>query len=379
MAVFGPEIVFDSDLLQAVYEPHGSKLLLITFAPFRFKLAPLDFWGKKFASNAKISILGFVAKTENWYPQSAMKAAIHASLPRIARYREVVTYGSSMGAYAALKYGAALNAGTAVAFAPQYSIDPDDGIQGSEFTMFFRRELHLGMRISPGDAPFNSFIFYDSALRFDDLSAKAIQQSNSGVKLIGLPSTGHECIRMFASTALTSNLLHLCVKRDEVEVRRLVRQVRSTSTVRMAGLARRLVSRDLDGAMELVHRGAGAFADRELGNFLNDASVAYLRRGDVNHARNIAMRAHALIPSRATYMRTLAAIELVAQRPGESLRWAEKALKQLPNDVGAMIAAARASIALQDRAAALRWTVAARGLAPNEGRLPAIMAQIESL
>jgi len=42
-----------------------------------------------------------------------------------ADWGTIVTYGSSMGGYAALRYAAALNATRAIAISPQYSIDPE--------------------------------------------------------------------------------------------------------------------------------------------------------------------------------------------------------------------------------------------------------------
>ncbi len=60
----------------------------------------------------------------HWYHYATTAAALAAARDAVAGASRIVTYGSSMGGYAAIRFAGALGSATALALSPQYSIDP---------------------------------------------------------------------------------------------------------------------------------------------------------------------------------------------------------------------------------------------------------------
>lgn len=81
-------------------------------------------FGEAFLKAAGISAVHVMGRSEDWYqyPDTAEAlAAVRAALAGAAR---VITYGSSMGGYAALRFADAVGATGVLALSPQYSVDP---------------------------------------------------------------------------------------------------------------------------------------------------------------------------------------------------------------------------------------------------------------
>ena len=99
---------------------------MVTFSERREKSQGLVVpgFGQDFANKHRID--GFYVKCvgDHWYQYPEMGSAIATIRDRVHRTKEIVTYGSSMGAYAALKFSNALNAKRAVCLSPIFSPDP---------------------------------------------------------------------------------------------------------------------------------------------------------------------------------------------------------------------------------------------------------------
>lgn len=63
-------------------------------------------------------------RANNWYQYQEMPEVIGLLKERLSAYDDTVTYGSSMGAYAAIQYGGQIGANRAIAISPQFSVDP---------------------------------------------------------------------------------------------------------------------------------------------------------------------------------------------------------------------------------------------------------------
>ncbi|UPK31826.1 hypothetical protein IVB18_26210 [Bradyrhizobium sp. 186] len=103
----------------------NSNIVLISFT--ERTIAPRNLsdqgFGQDFAR--KQAIDGFYVKCagNHWYQYPEMLDALSA-IRRAASGKDIVTYGSSMGAYAAMKFASALGAKRAVAISPIFSPDP---------------------------------------------------------------------------------------------------------------------------------------------------------------------------------------------------------------------------------------------------------------
>ena len=98
--------------------------LVISFAPWsgRPSLDALG-WAEKLCESQRWPALHVVSAQDDWYQSDGAQEVVDRAAAIARRYARVVTYGSSMGGYAALNFASELGAQIAFAIAPQFSID----------------------------------------------------------------------------------------------------------------------------------------------------------------------------------------------------------------------------------------------------------------
>ena len=98
---------------------------VVTFAEYTPTPLPLDRsgFGEKFLKKAGHNAFHVICRGNDWYQYPEMPAAIAELKRRCAGYADVVTYGTSMGAYAAIRFAPHLQASRVIAISPQVSID----------------------------------------------------------------------------------------------------------------------------------------------------------------------------------------------------------------------------------------------------------------
>lgn len=101
-----------------------AECLVISFAPWSGR-PTLDApgWAEKLCESQQWPALHIRSADDDWYQSDGAQAAVDRAAGIARRYPRVVTYGSSMGGYAALNFANDLGAGIAFAVAPQFSID----------------------------------------------------------------------------------------------------------------------------------------------------------------------------------------------------------------------------------------------------------------
>jgi tetratricopeptide (TPR) repeat protein len=162
-------LCFEDEHLQVIQRDGSSAFILATFSNFGFAANGKAFWGESLCAKEDFRAIGFVAKANNWFPESSMRRA-QAALP--VADRPVVTYGHSQGGYAALKYAALLGAAGVLAFAPQFSINPSVVPRDRRFHQNFVPELHANMEIETADIAGNPIVIFDP---YDDDDSYNIQ------------------------------------------------------------------------------------------------------------------------------------------------------------------------------------------------------------
>jgi tetratricopeptide (TPR) repeat protein len=80
-------------------------------------------FGQDYLKQRGISSLLVKAAWNHWFQVPEAEAAMNAVADVTARFRRVVTYGSSMGGYGAALFSGQLNAAAIIAISPQFSID----------------------------------------------------------------------------------------------------------------------------------------------------------------------------------------------------------------------------------------------------------------
>lgn len=81
-------------------------------------------FGEDFLRQSGVSAIHVMACREDWYQYPEMAEAMAAVRQATAGAERIMTYGTSMGGYAALRFADAAGANAALAISPQYSIDP---------------------------------------------------------------------------------------------------------------------------------------------------------------------------------------------------------------------------------------------------------------
>ncbi|GBR04351.1 hypothetical protein AA21952_1397 [Acetobacter oeni LMG 21952] len=163
--------------------------------------APEDrFWADTFFAKLGYSAIGIVSRAPNWFPPDEMSAVAEAIRPRL-RGKRVVTYGSSMGGYAALKFSNLLGAGLALAFSPQWSNNPADvGTFDCRWTSLYDPALQGGVAITAGDLHGKCFIFLDPHEREDREHGDRLT-ALPGVTRIVAPFTWHATLGQLISSS----------------------------------------------------------------------------------------------------------------------------------------------------------------------------------
>lgn len=193
-----------------------SSYTLITFSDMTFASENGDFFASKPTEQLSINVIGFVARSRNWYP----KASVSKAVEKLRRanseiFVNVITYGGSMGGYAAIKYSNLLSAKKVVAYVPQWSIEPDNLIGDQRFVNYYCKNSLGGQSILNPDICGDIFIFYDPLHELDSKNIEMIEKTAEyQVKKIKLFNSGHHATSILAGTNNFKEILKLVYAND---------------------------------------------------------------------------------------------------------------------------------------------------------------------
>lgn len=231
-------MVFSSEDVEVYHRRGKTDYVVIAFAPFGTYADGKTFWGKPLAERADISMIGVMPKEPLWYPRARMSESLRCINSLTSGYRQVITYGTSMGGHGALKYADVLKADVAIAICVQHSINPDDVGRHSKGN-FFRKDLMDDMLIVQSDAKAASkYLFFDPLFKEDELHNRYLQEQFPDARFIRMFHTGHDTIQAFASSKIAKSLIEACSADDELAVRSIASQARRASVIRREKLAK---------------------------------------------------------------------------------------------------------------------------------------------
>ncbi|MBB5751348.1 hypothetical protein [Prosthecomicrobium pneumaticum] len=174
----------------------GSDRLLVGFSHVTNEDAPVEvaFGERILGKLGRASGLFFVSRWNHWWQTREMEhglAAIERSGVLEGR-SAIMAYGSSMGGYGALLYGARLKASSVLSIAPQISIDPkrsgpDQRFRGRGRTLTFVNDR----LIEEASRTAKTILVYDPRHREDRWNAEQIEAGLPHAQPIHLPVTGH--------------------------------------------------------------------------------------------------------------------------------------------------------------------------------------------
>lgn len=151
-------LIFENNFIQVIHRPGIKTKTLVTFSWAGFVADGKNYWAKPVAEKLDLNCIGFVSKQPNWFPPKLIMDAVVSVLPFLSG--RVILYGSSMGAFAALKYNSILRADLSIALSPQCSIDPAI-VPRTRYTKFFVPDWHHELKIEPEDIATRSYVIFD--------------------------------------------------------------------------------------------------------------------------------------------------------------------------------------------------------------------------
>lgn len=125
------KVVFDSDAVRVVkvegthQDETRDNVVFVTFESYvDERVADRAGYGEHFLQSRGFTAYHFLPRSNAWYQYPEMEAALARVRADISPDKRILTYGMSMGGYAAFRFANPLGAHCVIAFSPQYSIDP---------------------------------------------------------------------------------------------------------------------------------------------------------------------------------------------------------------------------------------------------------------
>ena len=78
---------------------------------------------ERFFEQSRIDAIHVIARSNEWYQNDEILEICKAVAAITQNYERVYTYGSSMGGYAAIRFGKHVGARAAIALSPKFSVD----------------------------------------------------------------------------------------------------------------------------------------------------------------------------------------------------------------------------------------------------------------
>lgn len=239
-------------------------------------------FGEAFFAARGLPVVAVLAAGRHWYQYPDMGDALDIVARHVAGAGRITTYGSSMGAYAALRFAARLGAHATLALSPQYSIDvelaPFDRRWSAEasgimWKPWSRLPLRLGFRpvvIADGHGP--------DRLHVDRIAA------DTPIDAILVAHTAHPVTTFLATSRLLEEaVLSTCDgSMDADAFRRRALASRRTDPTYLGELARAQPGSRARTGLDLALRALGTAPDNPLVH--HNVALRYRQAGSLDKA-----------------------------------------------------------------------------------------------
>lgn len=267
--------------------------LVITFGSYTNE-ATLDRPGfaQEFLHEARIDAVHVINRCNRWYQHPERDEALATVAAVVRGYQRAITYGSSMGGYAALRYAVPCGADTAVALSPQFSVDP----RLTPWEVRWQADVAQTRFDEPSYVPAQrQYVFYDPRVALDARHVDLIAEAGP-VDRIAIPYGGHPVGALLVETGSLQAAIRGIVADDfePAAVRRQVRRERGASQHQYFVMARHCAGRHPALAVRLLERAAEIEPESHI---LSARAVLLDRLGRSDEARPLHEAAIARTPS----------------------------------------------------------------------------------
>ena len=216
-------------------------------------------FGEQFLISRGVSVVAVLGRGNDWYQYNDLAAALAAARLSIGDATTIMTYGSSMGGYAAIRFADRVGATACLALSPQYSNDP----KRTPFEWRWPQEAatiewlpELGGPLRCACRP---VIVYDN--RSDDAQHVALIRAEIPIVDLPIGYTGHPITTFLSSIGMLERLVFEVLDGTLDAPARLAEahQLRAMDPVYLSELARLQPPRRMQTGIRLARRAlAGA-------------------------------------------------------------------------------------------------------------------------
>lgn len=178
----------------------NTRKLIVTFEPAnqQHTRPPERFregWGHAFLRSCEYSALYVKPMAMDWYRQADLVSFFEKlnDLGFFQKFEETITYGASMGGFAALVFANLIGAKKVIALQPQTTLD----LRKVPWETRFREGLKYDWASTYSDvsdhlrSPVNAFIIYDRWFRPDSAHVDRICDTGANICRLNVPFVGH--------------------------------------------------------------------------------------------------------------------------------------------------------------------------------------------
>jgi hypothetical protein len=226
--------LFRSEDLIVRHHRLGSAQLFVCFSSYT-ETPTVDRagFGENYFINKNIDAIHVITRNNLWYQYPEWQQALSVIQTVASGYNRVVAYGSSMGGYAALRFGGTCGAHAGIAISPQFSIDPAI----APFEHRWRERTLIDFRGEEVDSLQERYIIYDP--RDDDRKHYDLFAATGSVIGIKVPYAGHPAGAYLEETKMLSPIVMAVGDRtlDAKGAERMLRQRRRDSASYLSTVA----------------------------------------------------------------------------------------------------------------------------------------------
>jgi tetratricopeptide (TPR) repeat protein len=333
-------IIFASEHLEVLFRPGTSAYGIITFNPATHLANGKTMWGQTLADRGDLTAIGVMARRPTWFPLDDMEKAAEPIRHCFEHFQHVVSYGSSMGAYGALKFAKLLRVTHAVSFAPQWSIDPVDvGDWDRRFINAFNSKIHTRVAIESSDLPSYSVLLYDPFMAQDRINAERILSLSSKIDPVYCYLTDHFPVTLFKGTANITALFQYVLDGKIDTIRRVAQENRRNpdSPERARAAATMMVNRNIRLAQKIYASRRSSFGMRETAMLFHAMSWKLANIGEIDEAREHSDIAIDNLPDTVDFYKRRVLIERLAGAYENAVTFARGAAARWPSSTDCQI------------------------------------------
>ena len=196
------ELYRSADLLVRARTGCESRYCVVTFHSYTdHRTLEREGFGEGFLASRGVNAVHILSRDNEWYLLPDIELALEAAAKAVASFERVSVYGSSMGAYAAMRFGGLAGATTAIALSPQFSLDPRVAPFENRWELDARRlDYEIERRLARKGFVPSAYVFYDPT----DRDARHVELFRPSVAIhdVRLPDCGHPVTGFLAEVRL---------------------------------------------------------------------------------------------------------------------------------------------------------------------------------